>query len=242
MGDDRYKIDRIKAGPAIGISAPLFCFALAVRLIYLSGAKAAPTFFIPILDSQSYLQLAQRIAADLPTGEQLYWQPSFYPLFLAGIFQLFGESICLVKIIQSVIGALSCVMIYWVGRLGFSHREGLIASVIMALYGPVIFFESELLGEGWALFWVCSLLLLFLLSDRSDHPLIYGLLGFAGGFAVLTRPPLLIFFVLTSLWFTWLLYKRSNLYDALIRGALILVAVYRQQSKLERHRFRPSGL
>ncbi|NCC52802.1 MAG: hypothetical protein EOM20_16525, partial [Spartobacteria bacterium] len=211
-------------GSGVGVSVFIFCFALLMRLFYLYGARQAPTFLVPIIDSQSYLELARRMVAHLPTGAQMYWQPVFYPAFLATVIALFGESLWLIKIIQAVIGASTCVLLYWTGRLGLSAREGLLAGLLMALYGPVLFFESELLGEGWALFWVCALLLSFLLAERTDHPLRYALAGLIGGCAVLTRPPLLMVFVFCALRLCWVQYRRTNLREAFACGGLILIA------------------
>ena len=59
----------------------------------------------------------------------------------------------------------------WVGRVAFSRRVGLVAGMILAFYGPVIFFETELLAAGLALFWTVSLLLLMMLAPPSSSPL-----------------------------------------------------------------------
>ena len=61
---------------------------------------------------------------------------------------------------QACLGAVTCGLTVLLGCRLFDRSTGLLAGLMTAFYGPLIFFESELLGSGWAAFWAVSLLLL----------------------------------------------------------------------------------
>jgi len=180
-------------------AALVFLVALGVRIAYLVESSDNPTFLFPVVDAYTYHLLARKLASGVSPGEALFWQPLLYPHFLAGVYALFSHGIWAAKILQSVIGAVTCMLTFWVGCLAFSSRVGLVAGLIMAFYGPVIFFETELLAAGLGLLWTVSLLLLLMLAPRSDSPLRFLALGLCGALATLTRPPLLLFFLTGSL-------------------------------------------
>lgn len=201
----------------------VFLIALLVRLIYLVSSSGNPAFFDPVVDSNTYLDLARKVASGNAAGTSLFWQPVFYPVFLAAVFRFFGESIWLIKIMQAVIGACSCLLIFQAARRVFSARTALASGLMMALYGPLIFYESELLGEGWAVFWSACMIYLFARAQEEDHPLYFMALGFCGGLGTLTRPPLLIVFVFGCAGFAWALSRRMEFRQALIRLGLALI-------------------
>jgi Flp pilus assembly protein TadD len=192
-----------------------------VRIAYLIESADNPTFLFPVVDAYAYDLLARKLASGLPPGNVLFWQPVLYPHFLAGMYALFGHGIWAAKIFQSAIGAATCMLTFWVGRFAISHRVGLVAGMIMALYGPVIFFETELLAAGLGLFWTVSLLLLFMLASRSGSSLLFLALGFCGVLATLTRPPLLVFFLTGCLVLAIRLKKQMNWHELAVRVLLV---------------------
>jgi len=63
-----------------------------------------------------------------------------------------------VIVVQHLLGALACVLVATLGARAVSRRAGLIAGLLAALSGPLIFAESQLLKEGPALLlWLASL-------------------------------------------------------------------------------------
>jgi len=181
-------------------AALIFCAALTVRLLFLMSAMDSPSFRNPVVDAQSYHFIAVALANGAKPSAGFFWQPVFYPLFLAAVYKMFGVSIFIVKVLQAFLGAVNCVLVFFLGRRLFSKRVGLIAGFIMVFYGPVIFIESELLAEGWAVFWASSLLLMFLNAERSENPFIFFLLGVAQALAALTRPTFIPFLFISSAW------------------------------------------
>ena len=173
----------------------LFTLALAVRLLYLYESADNPTFDQPIVDAGAYNELARALAEGTPMSEHFFWQPFFYPAFLSLLHALSGSSIVFARVIQLLLGALTCVLTYRLGELAFDRRTGVLAAIITALYGPLIFFEAELLATGWAAFWAVVLVLLVLRVRVTKGLGSCFLLGICGALSVLTRPTFHPFFV-----------------------------------------------
>jgi 4-amino-4-deoxy-L-arabinose transferase-like glycosyltransferase len=89
------------------------------------------------------------------------------------------------------------------GRRYFGKTTGVLAGSITALYGPLLFWESELVAAGWAAFWTVALLLLALRIQQRGSLGSYFAFGLVGGVAVLTRPSFLPFVLLSIAWFGW---------------------------------------
>ena len=176
--------------------------ALGVRLVYLGQSAAAPTFDTPVMDAADYDILARCLLHGGEPSTSLFWQPVFYPLFLTGVYALSGSSILAAKLVQCALGAATCWLTYRLGRQLFSVNIGLIAGLIMAMYGPLVFFEAELLATGWATFWAVTLVLLFLRARQNPHWTIALVLGICGALSVVTRPTFLPFLVVASIWVT----------------------------------------
>jgi 4-amino-4-deoxy-L-arabinose transferase-like glycosyltransferase len=118
--------------------------ALALRLIYVAQIRDAPYFEVPLVDGANYVRTAGVIAGgDLLAGPQVFWQAPLYPYFLALLMGLFGLGLGQVYVIQALIGAFSCWLVYRIGRRLFGDREALWAALVMACYGPLIFFDAQ---------------------------------------------------------------------------------------------------
>jgi tetratricopeptide (TPR) repeat protein len=220
----------------------VFGLALIVRLAYLYESSDNPTFTTPIMDSADYDSLARSLVDGSKPSTSLFWQSVFYPLFLFAAYGLTGSSIVAAKLIQAVIGAATCVLAYRLGRIVFDLRTGILAGIITALCGPLVFFEGELLATGWAAFWTVALVLLLLRCARctgeaarqpnrrqdgsSVSKVTYPLLGlgFCGALAVITRPTFLPVFLAGCLWLGLTLRRRDDAARRIVRPALLVLA------------------
>ena len=180
----------------------VFLAALAVRGVYLLGSMDSPTFDVPIVDAATYRIRALRLVHGEGVTPAFFWQPVFYPLFLAAVHAVLGPAVWTAKVVQAVVGALTCALTCRLGTLVFDRRIGLAAGLVAAAYGPLVFFDGELLATGWASLWSVALLVL-LLQARKRLRLRDGLLlGACAGLGVLTRPTLLPFAAAAGLWLT----------------------------------------
>jgi tetratricopeptide (TPR) repeat protein len=169
----------------------IVALALVVRLVYLCEISGSPTFRLPVVDSLVYCRAAAGLAAGNGFCDSFFFQPFLYPFWLAGVFLATGTSLVAARLIQVLIGCATCFLAYRLGDRLYGRREGVAAGVITALYGPLVFFEAELLATGLAAFWCVALLLLFLKAARKNSIPLFLFLGLCGAAALLTRPTFL---------------------------------------------------
>ena len=149
----------------------IFLLALLLRLFHVLQLDASPLFAHPAVDSLTYTEHAARQAAgNWPGyGEGAFWQPPLYPYFLGLLKTFFPQSFFyVVRFVQALLGALSCVLLYALGRRLFQPAVGAGAALLAALCGTLIFFDGELLPASVATFLDLAALALLLRAWR--HP------------------------------------------------------------------------
>jgi len=182
--------------PAVAV----FCLAVSVRGLYLYQSRENPTFWAPVVDAMTYDQMARDFAGGGPLTHEFFWQPTFYPLFLSAIYRLSNSSILCVKLVQVLLGGLTCVLVYLLGNKVFGKPAGVLAGIICALYMPLVFFEGELLATGWAAFWSVAIIIA-LLDAREKQTVVRGfILGFTCAIAIATRSVFLPFVGVALVW------------------------------------------
>ncbi len=178
----------------------VFLLALLIRGVYLYESGDNPTFRAPIVDSLTYDQMARGMVEGKEMTHEFFWQPVFYPLFLSMVYWLSNSSIFCVKLVQMILGCVTCVLVYRLGEKIFGRRTGILAGVIAAAYMPLVFFEAELLAAGWAAFWsVAAVLVLFNARERASVRGCF-ILGVCSAFSIITRPVFLLFILGGLVW------------------------------------------
>ncbi|MHC4757037.1 MAG: tetratricopeptide repeat protein [Planctomycetota bacterium] len=190
------------------IVASIFFLSLAVRLIYLAESADNPTFKTPVVDAMNYDSLARNLVNNSAMEESFFLQAIFYPLFLAGVYSMSSSSIICAKIIQMFLGSLISVLIYFLGKNIFNRHTGLISAVIIALYGPLIFYDAELLATSWAVLFSVVLIMLFLKAAEKYNVWLYIALGLCGALSVITRPTFLPFFLIAYIFLCYSIFRR----------------------------------
>lgn len=170
----------------IGLGVTLL--AVALRAAYLIDSFDDPSFSHLLVDARTYHELAEALGRQGVLTEEFLWQAVGYPFFLAGVYKLFGVTVMAAKVIQILVGGATCFLTWRLARRLFGSPSALAAGLICALYGPLIFFENQLLATGWAAFWLIALANLAESWQRRPLPLHGLLLGAAGAAAVLVRP------------------------------------------------------
>jgi 4-amino-4-deoxy-L-arabinose transferase-like glycosyltransferase len=167
----------------------LLC-ALGLRLlVLLQFRELNPLFSHPVIDAWHYDNLAReflRLGRWPEPGA--FFQPPAYPFFLAAVYALFGESSTWARLIQAVLGSLSCVFVYGLGRRLHSGRTGLIAGLLTAGYGPLIFFDLDLLAPVLIVFWSSLGLWLLLIGIERNNALLLPAAGLCLGMATACWP------------------------------------------------------
>jgi tetratricopeptide (TPR) repeat protein len=140
-----------------------------------------------------YDSWARRIAAGEWLGNDVFFMGPLYPYFLAVVYFLFGPSQLAAVAIQFLIGSVSCALVYLVARKLAGAHVAVIAALILAFYGPLIFFEGLLLPEVLAIVTSLGWLYLLVRGGTSCRPRAFILIGVILGLSVLVRASALIF-------------------------------------------------
>ncbi|MFZ0034705.1 MAG: glycosyltransferase family 39 protein [Sedimentisphaerales bacterium] len=192
------------------IAAVIFVFALLVRLIYFYQAGDNPTFLTPIIDSMIYHEAAHKLATEDVFSGQFFWQSFFYPFILSRLYSLTGPSVVAAKLFNFVLGSVTAVLIYALGKKLFGRQTGIIAAVIFAFYGPCISFEAEVLSTAWeCLFSVLLVILLIKTAEPGAKNRLCLTAGFCAGLSIITRATFVPFVVASGFWLIWKLWRNS---------------------------------
>jgi tetratricopeptide (TPR) repeat protein len=184
----------------------LFAVALALRLIYVAQISDAPYFDVPLVDGANYFRLAETISrGDLLGGRQAFWQAPLYPYFLAALIKVLGPGMGAILTVQAAVGALSCLLVYFIGRRVFGERAAVAASLMLAGYGPLIHFDGQPLTPVLHIVLVLGGLLLLLRGAGDPSPAahpgrLWGLAGVLWGLAAITIPNILLAVPAVTLW------------------------------------------
>ncbi len=186
----------------------IFLLALGVRILYIFQIDGSPLFNHPPVDGLTYLQHAAKLADGnwFGVGEPPFWQPPLYSYLLGLHRVLFADEVFYsLRFFQIVIGSLTCVLIWFVGRRLFRHTPMIAAVAAMAgtLYGPLIFFDGEFLPATLATFLNLAGLVLLLRCQDKPSATRYALAGVVFGLSALTVATVLTF-VLAAAAFVWL--------------------------------------
>ncbi len=175
------------------VIAIIFVVAFCIRITNLELIKENPYFNSPIMDEKYHDEWGQEIAEGELFERAPFYRAPGYPYFLGLIYAVFGNGYFIPRLIGIIIGALSCVLIYFVGKEMFSYKIGALAGLLACFYGMLIYFDSMLLTVYleiffclFGLFW----LLRWLRTQKNIHILIAG--GF-WGLVIVVRPNFLIF-------------------------------------------------
>ena len=177
----------------------VFAAAFAARLIFVWHSRRLPFFFSPIIDAQGY---DSRAAELLTTGISVrtFDQAPLYTVFLAANYFLFGQGYLAPRIVQCLMGATSCVMVQRLGIRLAGRTAGVIAGFAAALYGPLVFYETDLLREGLVIFLALALLLSLLRSEKGVRLRWVAAAGFLMGLSLITRENTVLFLPVAAAW------------------------------------------
>jgi 4-amino-4-deoxy-L-arabinose transferase-like glycosyltransferase len=222
-------VQRMAASPLC-----IFGAALATRLIsatyILSRRFGAETLFLKNEPSHIAAALVSGLgfsspyagAPIAPTAQQ----PPLYPLILAGVFKVFGiysvESVWAAVLLNVLAGAVTAVLLYYVGRLHFGETVGILAAwlwVLPWMYGANALAVSLTNAYLAAL----GLTALFLVVPEAlDASRRWLVLGIYSGLLVLLQPSLL---PVVLIYLGWLAFAKAASPRVLIAVAGLLLTL-----------------
>ena len=168
--------------------------------MYLAQLEGSPLLTVLMGDARVYDQWAVRIAGGEWMGTEIFYQTPLYPYFLGVVYAIAGHDPGVVRVIQALLGAGSCVLLALAGRRFFSERDGLIAAAILAIYPPAIFFDGLIQKSSLDLFLTTAILALL---GEFQHRRRWTWLGGAAiltGMLVLNRENAFVLFPVVAVW------------------------------------------
>jgi tetratricopeptide (TPR) repeat protein len=202
----------------------IFFLALAVRLIVLFELEAGdPSFYFPQVDSRWHHEWALQIADGNVFPDTVFFRAPLYPLILGLLYSVSGASILFAKIFWMIISALSCVLIYRVTSRVLDGSAARIAGIIMALYGTIIFFDSQFLFPVLIVFLNLAAVLFLLKYNDGENPAYLYLSALTFGLSAITRPNILAVVPFVLLWFVIVSAKSKSLRYRLVHAVVFLM-------------------
>jgi Flp pilus assembly protein TadD len=190
---------RLFSGPRLPIA--LILLALIPRLLFWAEWNHAGLLALPVVDAHTFDQEARGLLRGTWPGAEPFWQAPLYSLFLGGVYRLAGIHWEAARFANALLGAGSCLLLWLLARRFLARRAAAAAFAICALYGPLLYYEGQLLRETLATF----LLLLWVvahlhLSEREHGKLRWLLSGLLLGVAGICRENALILAPAALVW------------------------------------------
>ncbi|MFH1860496.1 MAG: glycosyltransferase family 39 protein [bacterium] len=201
-----------------------FAFLLIVgfRLIFLNQIKIAdPEFFQPTsgTDMGMYDQAALDMVNGTPLEGPFFYHPLYY-YFLSFNYFIYGHNLFILRLVMGFLGLLTCWMTYSIAQRVFNRQVAIIASILLAFSGYLIYYESVMLSIGLTTFFSVAAIF-FLLRDTGElRNHIFS--GIFIGLACLSQPNVLLFIPFMVFWliFKWGMKNGGNY------AILCLVAIF----------------
>ena len=196
----------------------IFVLALFTRGVFISTQQEG--FYFP--DSVRDFQAAKNLIANAEF-DAAYDRAPAYPVFLAAVFTLFGESILAIRIVESLMGALLAVMIATLGKRAGGEVVGTIAGTLWSIYPLGVFLAGLVYPTTLATMLLACAVWCVLPNPQEDFSprrVFFG--GVFFGLAALTIPVALLTIVFLATWiFYWAPRSHLLLASVLLFGALL---------------------
>ncbi len=214
------RADRTLAG---GLRWPLLLLvaAFALKVVYVVQSADSLHVRVPIMDSRYYDEMAQDIAAGHVVRREAFFMGPLYPYLLALLYKLVGRDFMVVRLLQALGGALTVMLVFAIGRRLFRPSAAFAGAALLALYGAMTFYETQLLMEGLGALLNCTALYLLVSAKNGISGRRAALAGAVLGLSAMARASILLFAVFAGVW----LLRRRPRTNAPIRAAAFAAGV-----------------
>lgn len=189
----------------------ILVLAFIWRLIYFLEILHSPYGNNLAMDSLVHHDWAVKISGGEWLHDEVFFRAPLYPYFLSVIYSIFSNSQSAAKLIQMLLGCVSCLLIYHIAKRSFNEIVGLIALIISSFYGMFLYFENELLIVSLVVFLDLLSLLFLLIATKSPRLYNWFLSGLFLGLSAIARPNVLPFVAFLPLWIYLTFKKRMRI-------------------------------
>jgi hypothetical protein len=123
--------------------------ALALRVVCIAEMRDDLLFEHPRIDQADYVEWGQGILSGRYAENVPFSRPPGTPYALAAIFRVADPGLLAPRLVQAVLSALLCVVVYALGRAWFSRRVAIAAALVTAIHAVHIHAATELLPTTW---------------------------------------------------------------------------------------------
>lgn len=116
-----------------------------------------------------------------------------YPAFVAIIYKVFGVRQLPVAIAQTALFAVTCLLVFGIGRRVTSEKTAWLGALLTALFPAIPYFVPLVLTEVWTTLWFT--ITMWMVVSAVDAPRLrtFMVLGVAAGLTALSRPVFVLF-------------------------------------------------
>lgn len=182
----------MRSDPAIAGS--IFASALALRLLHLQQVVENDPFYLrPTVDSLAYHEWASRLAAGDWLGSEPFFLSPLYGYELGALFSVTGPSHFWPLVLNVVLGAATCAIVYSLSCRLFGRAVALVSAALVGFYGMEIFYEGSELVESTQMFLTAAIALSAVRALEDPRTLRFAWLGVLVGLSTLARENALLF-------------------------------------------------
>ncbi|HEX5131029.1 MAG TPA: tetratricopeptide repeat protein [Candidatus Krumholzibacteria bacterium] len=195
-------LQRADRALACGLRWPLLLLlaVFVLKAVYVVQSADALHVRVPIMDSRYYDEMAQDLARGHLVRHEAFFMGPLYPYLLALVYSVFGRDFMVVRLLQALGGALTVVLVFLIGRRVFRPSAAFAGAALLALYGAMTFYETQLLMEWLGTLLNCLAIYLLISAGDEVTPRRAALAGLTIGLSALARASILFFAVFVALW------------------------------------------
>jgi len=180
--------------------AVIFALALALRLGWVLTLDSHLTW----IDEREFATIAQHLAQGDGYLSSSYRANPMLPSYLQFVFLLFGQHYVVARIGQSLVGAVTCVLMYQLASLLIGPVAALLSGLLLAVYPPHIYLAGVFYVDCLLTFFCALAVCLTVVAQRARRHVELGFLcGVSLGLTALTRPVFLVCVPCVALAWLW---------------------------------------
>jgi 4-amino-4-deoxy-L-arabinose transferase-like glycosyltransferase len=198
-----------------GLLLTIFVVALVLRLVFIMSLEDRLYWS----DEHQYMKGVSQV---LDKGEWYLagsYKPPGYVYFLVALRAVFGESLAAVRVAQSVLGALVCLLTFALASKLFSRHVAIAAAAYVAAYPLLIYVSGVVMPQALETALITGVLLLLIIYREGMRRRYLVLSGLLLGLGALTVPLILALIPLAGV---WILALRRWSIPAAVRDCLVL--------------------
>lgn len=205
----------------------ILLLSLFIRLIYIFLCDSFPL----TKDDLQYDIIAKNIlngnGFSYNSFEPTAARGPIYPLFLASTYFVFGYDYNVVRILQSTIGVIACLFIYFIAKKLYNQIIGFYVLLVASIYPSLIGYSGLLYSEILAAFLLSISLLFYLLAIEKKSVTFFVITGIFLGLLILCYPKFMLLPIILG--FSIYFYNSSQknfakYYLVLICGVVFIIA------------------